>query len=490
MPQPPAYNRSKDFTENFGSETDHSALNAELDAVSNSINDARANLGLIQADDGKLRAQAITQDTLSSTLVNYLIDQATQGAVTYSGIAQTEAGNAATSATNAAASASSASNSATNASASATAAASSASSASTSATNAAASESAAASSASSASTSANTATTAATSASNSASSASTSATNASNSATTATTKAGEAATSAGNAATSATNAANSASAASTSATNAANSANAAAASAQTLANATPYWRNRLINANFPINQRAVSGTVTLAAGAYGHDRWKAGASGCTYTFAASGNDVVITITAGSLMQVIEAINIEGGVYALSHAGTAQARIAINGASTSGSYTAATTAAPLVSGSATANQQVTVEFSAGTVSRVQLEPGTVATPFERRPYGMELSLCHRYCAPLRFSFNARQQSTTQSYATLDFPVVMRAAPTLVLSPVTGTIFSGASATAITNVVINGSAPNHMGLSLTHNSVGAAGYAADANLDGTPLAVAEI
>ena len=30
MAQPPAYSREKDFTQNFGNETDHAALNAEF----------------------------------------------------------------------------------------------------------------------------------------------------------------------------------------------------------------------------------------------------------------------------------------------------------------------------------------------------------------------------------------------------------------------------------------------------------------------------
>lgn len=64
-------------------------------------------------------------------------------------------------------------------------------------------------------------------------------------------------------------------------------------------------RNKIINGNFNINQRKVSGTVTLSAGVYGHDRWKAGASGCTYTFSASGGVTTIDITAGSLVQIVE-----------------------------------------------------------------------------------------------------------------------------------------------------------------------------------------
>lgn len=73
--QPPMYERNKDFTEDFGTETDHSSLNAELDAASNSINDIRANLALIQADDGKIRAQAITKDSLAPDVQADIINE-------------------------------------------------------------------------------------------------------------------------------------------------------------------------------------------------------------------------------------------------------------------------------------------------------------------------------------------------------------------------------------------------------------------------------
>ena len=75
-------------------------------------------------------------------------------------------------------------------------------------------------------------------------------------------------------------------------------------------------KNAIINGNFAVNQRAVSGTVTLAAGAYGHDRFKAGASGCTYTFATANNITTLTISAGSLIQVIEGNNLFTGTYTL------------------------------------------------------------------------------------------------------------------------------------------------------------------------------
>jgi hypothetical protein len=185
--------------------------------------------------------------------------------------------------------------------------------------------------------------------------------------------------------------------------------------------ATTFQRNRLINGNFAINQRGVSGTVTLAAGAYGHDRWKAGAGGCTYTFTSSGADTVITITAGSLQQIVEGANIEGGIYTLSHAGTAQARVAVNGGAPSGGYAAA----PLQTASATGGQTVTVEITTGTVSRVQLEAGSAATPFERRQFGQELALCQRYFQV----FNGLFVSSAPAVYPYTFSVTKRAAPTV-------------------------------------------------------------
>ena len=152
------------------------------------------------------------------------------------------------------------------------------------------------------------------------------------------------------------------------------------------------FRNRLMNASFAINQIAVSGTVTLTAGQYGHDGVKAGASGATYTFATSGLDTTLTITAGSLILPIENLIIDGGTYVVSHAGSAQARVwQGTGSSGSGSYAPA----PFTVTGLTAVTQTNVEFSTGTVLRPQLEPGTLATVFERRPPAIELTLACRY-----------------------------------------------------------------------------------------------
>jgi hypothetical protein len=68
-----------------------------------------------------------------------------------------------------------------------------------------------------------------------------------------------------------------------------------------------------------------------------------------------------------------------------------------------------------------------------ITGVQLEVGSVATPFERRPYGTELQLCQRYYwritgstnVPFGSGFNS---ATTQNEIVTFFPVEMRTAPT--------------------------------------------------------------
>lgn len=149
------------------------------------------------------------------------------------------------------------------------------------------------------------------------------------------------------------------------------------------------FRNRIRNGNFLINQRAVSGTVTLAAGAYGHDGFKAGASGCTYTFTKSGGVTTLNITAGTLLQVIEGATHlpEGGAYILSWTGTATARVYQGAAS--GTYAVS----PVLASALSAAVNATVEFSTGTLALVQFEPGDTATPFEHRDD--ELVRCQRY-----------------------------------------------------------------------------------------------
>lgn len=60
---------------------------------------------------------------------------------------------------------------------------------------------------------------------------------------------------------------------------------------------------------------------------------------------------------------------------------------------------------------------------------QVEKGSVATPFENRPYGLELSLCQRYFQAWRHIGGAQTISTTQLQFTLESLKNMRVPPTL-------------------------------------------------------------
>lgn len=223
-------------------------------------------------------------------------------------------------------------------------------------------------------------------------------------------------------------------------------------------------RNRIINGQFAINQRAVSGTVTLTAGSYGHDRFKAGASGCTYTFASSQNGNVITISAGTLQQVIEGANLEGGVFVLSWFGTATARI------DSGSYSASG-----VTGTAVAGTNQTVEFGTGTVGRVQYELGTVSTTFEQRPIGMETGLCQRYYQYIGIGGTSQNYagSGQQTRYTATPPVQCRATPTIAVA--SNLVVGNVSSTSYTAYTVNSAVV--IGLQVVAS--GGAGSYTDAN-----------
>ena len=88
-----------------------------------------------------------------------------------------------------------------------------------------------------------------------------------------------------------------------------------------------------------------------------------------------------------------------------------------------------------------------EFGAqGRYTGVQLEPGLVATPFEHRPYGLELSLCQRYFQKV----NTLYVSPIKSDGTLGCSniraVEMRTDPTEEagnISKITGGVLSGTS-----------------------------------------------
>lgn len=173
-------------------------------------------------------------------------------------------------------------------------------------------------------------------------------------------------------------------------------------------------RKNILFGNFRVNQRAVSGSVVLAAGVYGHDRFRAGSGGCTYTFATSAGITTITISAGTLEQEVEGVNIDTGGHVLSWSGTAQGQINSGGFGASGVPTA-----NLVAGT-----NATVEFDTGTLALPQLERGSFPTRFEWRPITEEEMLCRRYFERITYAASTyvsvmHAVSTTVARGELDY-----------------------------------------------------------------------
>lgn len=177
--------------------------------------------------------------------------------------------------------------------------------------------------------------------------------------------------------------------------------------------------NYVDNSGFTVNQRGYASGTALAAGAYGFDRWKAGASGCTLTFTVSPASTVVTISAGTLQQVIEGQGQINSTYTLSWLGSATGRV------NTGAYVASPiqfTGAP--------NTNVTIEFQGGTLGQVQLQLGTQVTLWQPLSPGEELARCQRFYQALVIGVSIGQSSqswTNQFQET--FVTTFRALPTM-------------------------------------------------------------
>lgn len=217
-------------------------------------------------------------------------------------------------------------------------------------------------------------------------------------------------------------------------------------------------KNLVINGGFTVNQRGWASAAVLASGSYGHDRWKAGASGGDYSFTQLPSSTQITIAASkTLIQVIEDKFVVGGQYVLSWEGTCQARYGLNSATPSGSYASS----PIVITGQTAGTTMSIEFgngaSAGTLGKVHLELANAdATDYEQRPYPIELQLCRRYYRRIakgssNLVIGVGQVASTTTAKVIIHYEAMRAEPTLGNSTATNFIFQNAGAnTAVTTL----------------------------------------
>lgn len=274
---------------------------------------------------------------------------------------------------------------------------------------------------------------------------------------------------------------------------------------------TPFtFRNRIINGAMTVDQRnsGASQTITAAAAlAYTVDRWYAYCTGANVTGQRVAGDVANTfryrftgassVTAIGFGQRIEALNcadLAGTTATLAvdisnsilttvtwtafYANTADTFGTLASPTrtqiATGTFTVTSTVtrySTQISIPAAATTGIEIVFTVGAqtsgtwvIGNVQLEAGSMATPFERRPFGFELSLCQRYMYRLHSALtNHFLSAGTWSGATAGFfqgqmPQLMRAVPTLTLEAAASgySIYtvSSSSYIALTALTLNG------------------------------------
>ncbi len=184
--------------------------------------------------------------------------------------------------------------------------------------------------------------------------------------------------------------------------------------------------NLLINPECSVNQRGFAGGA-LAAGAYGFDRWKGGAGGCTLTQAADGT---LTLQ-GALTQVVEAPGLAGRTVCVS-VEDPSGPLGVTVAGASGTIPAGSgrrSVALAVPAGATGDVAVTFTGSGVSFARPALQLGAVPGPFERLPAGATLALCQRYFAKTFPPAVAPAQNAGLSGALVAHAVVANAIPVL-------------------------------------------------------------
>lgn len=271
------------------------------------------------------------------------------------------------------------------------------------------------------------------------------------------------------------------------------------------------FRNAIINGDFRVNQRGITSTG-VTTGGYFLDRWRMDGSTGTITASVQsftpGNAISgyeptqhsriavtgqsVTTAYASTSQKIEDVRTFAGqtitvsFWAKAASGTPRVGVEVTQEFGVGGSTAVVTFAgnvtlstswqrhsisftvPSISGKtigADSELQIGIWVSAGSTydSRsgsigiqnntfdfwgVQVEKGSIATPFEQRPYGTELTLCQRYflrCAASAngtWGYGLPQSGVTNTYS-VAAPTPMRVTPVIVGSSGTFTSYSAAN-----------------------------------------------
>jgi hypothetical protein len=242
-----------------------------------------------------------------------------------------------------------------------------------------------------------------------------------------------------------------------------------------------FLRNRIINGNIAVDQRNAGATQTFTAAAalaYSVDRWYGyctganvtgarvtGATANQYRYQFTGAASVTAIGFGHRIEALNSADLAGTTATLSVvlANTLLTTVTWTAYYANTTDTFGSLASPTVTSIATGTFTVTstatqysvniavpaaattgiqILFTVGaqisgtwTIGNVQLEPGTVATPFERQLYNAQLAQCQRYFAQFGGSSTNDNVGAGQAIAagaaqiSIRFPVPMRTNPTL-------------------------------------------------------------
>jgi Protein of unknown function (DUF2793) len=158
--------------------------------------------------------------------------------------------------------------------------------------------------------------------------------------------------------------------------------------------------NLAVNGDFLVNQRAFAGG-TLAAGAYGFDRWKAGLGGASLT----RTGTILTLASGSIIQVLEPelwgeTNFANAVMTVSIDDLTGGNLEVSLGSATQAITpgsgrrGATLTVPSTATGAL-ELRLATQGTAVSFTRVKVEAGPSFSDWEPRAAPVELQLCRRY-----------------------------------------------------------------------------------------------
>jgi hypothetical protein len=251
-----------------------------------------------------------------------------------------------------------------------------------------------------------------------------------------------------------------------------------------LATQQPTYRNAIINGAFAVDQRNKGASQTFTAGAalaysvdrfYGYctganvtgQRVATGASPYFYAYQFTGAASNTAVGFGTRLTQLDTYHFAGQTATLSAVLSSNALTSVtwtayyaNTADTfgtlasptrtqiaTGTFTITSTAtrySTQISIPSAATTGIEIVFSTGalvatqtlTISAVQLELGSIATPFENRSVSLETHRCQRYYfrafpgATTKAITNGQANTTTTFTAQLPFPVTMRAVPSAI------------------------------------------------------------